>query len=280
MPRPVWSGTISFGLVNIPVRLFSSVRNNAMRFQQLRKQDGCRIRVQKICPVDGAEVPPDQIVKGYEFSPDRYVVISQEELDELYPEKRRTIEIEDFVSLGQVNPIYYESTYYVAPDPGAAKSFSLLAAAMLRSQKVGVARIVIRNKEYLAILRPLSTALALSTVYYQDEIVGLEQFEAQLAEEIPKPDAQELQIAVALIEQMTTAFSPKRYKDIYLQAVQSLLDAKAAKDTVETPQATAVAAPTKVIDLMAALEASLKTTKRAKPAARPTTKRKGRSQAK
>lgn len=263
MPRPVWGGAISFGLVNVPVRLFTAVQKKTIRFHQLRKGDGCRINFKKICPLDGKEVGQEEIVKGYEVSPDRYIEITAEELEAVYPEKTRAIAIEDFVSLSRIDPLYFENTYYVVPEPGAAKPYTLLLAAMRRTGKIGIARVVIRNKEYLAALRPLTKALALSTLYFADEIVSQDQFED--AGEQYLPGRKELDMALALIRSMTKDFSPELYPDTYRERVREWMEYKAAGEALEARPAKQEEGA-KVIDLMAALEASLKAAKAASPA--------------
>src|ERR671928_799661 len=153
MPRPIWSGAISFGLVNVPVKLFSATSPKDVRFHQLHAKDGVRIKQKRVSPTTGEEVPYDEIVKGYEIAPDRYVVISNEELEALDPKKTRTIEIEDFVDLDEIDPIFYDHPYYLAPGPGGAKPYRLLLDAMHESGKVAIARVVIRTKEQLTAIR-------------------------------------------------------------------------------------------------------------------------------
>lgn len=271
MPRPVWGGAISFGLVNVPVRLYSTVRNRDVRFHQLRKSDGCRINFKRVCQTDGQEVPPEKIAKGYEFSPDQYVMIKPEELEAIYPRKTKAIEIEDFVDLAQIDPVHFENTFYVVPEPGAAKSYSLLVAAMKQTGKVGVAKVVMRQKEYLAALRPIGQALGLATMYFQDEIISQDQFKDLLPEE-QQPDKKELAMALELIDKMTRPFDPGKYKDRYQERLLEYLEEKAEGETVETrPSAKTEGA--KVIDLMAALEASLKAAKKDTPPSKPKRKK-------
>lgn len=254
MPRPMWSGSISFGLVNIPVKLYNAVKKKAIHFNQLRKSDGCRIRLKKVCPTDGAEVPADNIVKGYEISPDQYVVITGEELEAIQPKNARTIAIEDFVQLDQIDPLYYDSSYYLTPDKGAGKAYSLLLAAMQKTGKVAIARLVMRNKEYLTAIRPAGKALALSTMHFADEVIGVEQLE-ELPADVPEPDKKELAMAEQLIESLSTTFEPAKYHDQYYQQVMSMLEQKAEGQTIiSQPE---VKEGGKVIDLMAALEASI-----------------------
>ena len=172
MPRPIWSGSVSFGLVSVPVKLFSATSPKEVRFHMLHDKDGGRIHQKRVCSIDGQEVPWEHIAKGFEISKGRYVTVSREELDAFNPRATKAIEIEDFVDLGQIDPIFYESTYYLVPDRGANKPYALLVEAMKRTNKVGVARFVLRTKQYLAAVRPLGTALAISTMLYADEVVS------------------------------------------------------------------------------------------------------------
>src|SRR5919106_7087656 len=166
MPRSIWSGAISFGLVNVPVKLYSAVSRKSVRFHQLHDKDGVRIQQKRVCPADGEEVPYDNIVKGYEISPDHYVIVEPEELEALDPKKTRTIDIQEFVDLEDIDPIYYDHSYYLAPDTGAGKAYNLLLTAMRESDKVAIARVVIRQKEYLAAVRPTGNAMTMSTMIF------------------------------------------------------------------------------------------------------------------
>lgn len=254
MPRHIWSGTISLGLVNVPVKLYNSVRVKTIRFHQLRKSDGCRIRLKNVCASDGAEVPAEEIVRGFEVSPGRHVVIADEEMDALYPENTRKIEIEDFVTMSQIDPVYFEKSYYLVPDKGAAKAYSLLLLAMGRTGKVAVARFVLHNKQHLSAIRPVGNALGLSTMYFADEVVAQEQLE-----DLPPVDAspapRELEMAERLITTLSVDFDPEKYRDDFRERVMDMINRKAEGETVATrPPAEE---PGKVIDLMAALEASL-----------------------
>lgn len=254
MPRPMWSGSISFGLINIPVKLYNAVKKKSIHFNQLRKSDGCRIRLKKICPSDGTEVPADNIVKGYEISPDQYVVITSDDLEAIQPKNARTIAIEDFVQLDQIDPLYYDSCYYLTPDKGAGKAYSLLLAAMQKTGKVAIARIVMRNKEYLTAIRSVGKALALSTMHFADEVLAADQLEDLPLEE-PQADKRELAMAEQLIESLSTEFEPAKYHDEYHQQVMDMLEKKAEGQTViSQPE---IKESGKVIDLMAALEASI-----------------------
>ncbi|MDU4960548.1 MAG: Ku protein [Sporomusaceae bacterium] len=256
MPRPMWNGSISFGLINIPVKLFNAVKRRSIHFHQLRASDGCRIRLKKICETDGKEVQSGEIVKGYEISPEQYVTVTAGELEAATPKNTRAIEIEDFVALAEIDPLYFEQPYYLTPDKGAAKAYTLLLTALAQTEKIAIARFILRNKQYLCAIRPSGDrrALTLSTMLYADEIVA-----AGDLDDLPADDAQpgerEMKMAVQLIESLTTEFQPGKYHDDYRQALLTLLEKKAEGELIAAPAAAAPAG--KVIDLMAALEASL-----------------------
>src|SRR5687767_8087348 len=171
MPRAIWSGSISFGLINVPVKLYSAVSRKTVRFHQLHDADGVPIRQKRVCPEDRKEVPYEHIVKGYEISKGQYVVVTPEELEAIDPKKTRTIDIQDFVDLEQIDPVFYDHSYYLAPDKGAAKAYRLLLQAMDDAGKVAIARVVIRTKEYLAAVRPAGGALMMTTMVFGDEVV-------------------------------------------------------------------------------------------------------------
>ena len=255
MKRPIWSGAITFGLVNVPVKLFSTVKRRTIRFNQLRKSDGCRIKQKKVCATDGVEVASQEIVKGYEVSPERYVVVTDEELSALSPRASRHIDIQDFVALDQIDPIYYVQSYYLVPDKGAAKAYSLLLTAMKKSNKVAIAKFVLRNKEYLSAIRPAANILSLSTMYFADEVISHTELEG-LPQEEGEPSERELKVALQLVDSLTNDFEPAKYKDEYRDKVLHLIEDKAEGQTVVSPEV-AEDQKGKVIDLMAALEASL-----------------------
>jgi DNA end-binding protein Ku len=254
VPRPIWSGAISFGLVNVPVKLMGAVSPKDVRFNQLEAGTGARIKQKRVSAETVEEVPFDQIVKGYEISPDNYVVIEPQELEALDPKATRSIEIEDFVDLDQIDPLYFERPYYLVPDKGGAKAYALLLEAMKESQKVGIARLVLRTKQYLAAIRPLGDALVLETLLYPDEVTLPDEIE-----DLPRDDVEiqdrELKIARQLIESLSTEFEPENYRDEYRERVLELIEQKAEGKQIVTQPATEE--PTKVVDLMAALEASL-----------------------
>jgi DNA end-binding protein Ku len=253
MARAIWSGAISFGLVNIPVKLFSAVSRKTVRFHQIDSKSGQRIRQQRVGP-DGEEVKYDDIVKGYEISPERYVTIAPEELESLEPQKTRTIDIEAFVDLEQIDPIYYDHPYYLAPDKGAEKAYKLLVDAMDEASKVAIARVVIRSKESLVALRPRAGVLAMETMLFADEVINPDSLD-ELTVDGSQTSKRELDMAKQLIESLSAEFEPEQYRDEYRERVLELIERKAAGEviTIEAPEEE----PQKVPDLMAALEASI-----------------------
>src|SRR5215216_2871210 len=260
MPRAIWSGAISFGLVNIPVKLYSAVSRKTVRFHQIDAESGQRIRQQRDNPGSGEEVPYEQIVKGYEISPDRYVTITPEELEALEPQKTRTIDIEQFVDLEQIDPIYYDHPYYLAPDKGAAKAYKLLLDAMEEADKVAIARVVIRSKENLVALRSYDGAITMETMLFPDEVVQPDSIEELAsADGNLKTSKRELDMAKQLIESLSGDFEASQYRDEYRERVLDLIERKAAGETitVEAPEPERKEVP----DLMAALEASIASAK-------------------
>jgi DNA end-binding protein Ku len=260
MPRAIWSGAISFGLVNIPVKLYSAVSRKTVRFHQIDAESGQRIRQQRVNPGSGEEVPYEQIVKGYEISPDRYVTITPEELEALEPQKTRTIDIEQFVDLEQIDPIYYDHPYYLAPDKGAAKAYKLLLDAMAEADKVAIARVVIRSKENLVALRSYGGAITMETMLFPDEVIQPDSIEELAAVDGDvKTTKRELDMAKQLIESLSGDFDPSEYRDQYRERVLDLIERKAAGETITIEEP--VAEKKEVPDLMAALEASIAASK-------------------
>ena len=255
MPRSIWSGAISFGLVNVPVKLYSAVSRKTVRFNQLNKDTGNRIQQKRVDPETGEEVSYEQIVKGYELTKDRYVVITPEELDALDPERTRTIDIEDFVDLEEIDPVYYDHPYYLVPDKGAAKAYGLLLGAMEQAGKVAIARVVLRSKEQLVAIRPSGDVLLMETMLFHDEVVPADDIEDLPEGKELKASDRELKMAQQLIDSLSSEFDPSRYHDEYREKVIELIERKASGEEIavqpEAPQ------PARVPDLMAALEASL-----------------------
>jgi DNA end-binding protein Ku len=254
MARSIWTGTISFGLVTVPVKMYSAVNRRTVRFNQLHKATGARIVQKRVDPTTGDDVDYADIVKGYELAPDRYVVIDPEELDALDPKKTKTIDILDFVSLDEIDPIFYDHPYYLAPGPGGAKPYTLLLEAMRKTNKVGIAKVVIRSKENLVALRPVEgDVLGMATMIFADEVIDPRRID-DLPEDVEIND-RELEIAEQLVESLTGPFEPERYKDTYREQVLSLIEKKAAGEEIAVQPQVEEEAP--VPDLMAALKASL-----------------------
>ena len=267
MARAIWSGAISFGLVNIPVKLYSAVRKKTVRFHQLDSADNTRIQQKRVNPNTGEDVPYEQLVKGYELSPDRYVVVRPEELESVEPKKTRTIDIEDFVELDQIDPIYYDHPYYLAPAEGAAKAYALLLQAMKESGRVGIARVVIRSKEQLVAIRPRDDLLVMETLLFGDEVVPAKEVGELDAVGEVEAGKREVQMAEQLIESLSTDFDPDRYRDTYRERVLELIERKAEGHEVAIQAAPE--APAEVPDLMAALEASIASAKKPKSKPKP-----------
>ena len=280
MARAIWSGAISFGLVNIPVKLYSAVSKKTVRFHQLDSKDNTRIQQKRVNPNTGEEVPFEQLVKGYELSPDRYVVIRPEELESVEPKKTRTIDIEDFVEIHEIDPIYYDHPYYLAPGTGAAKPYRLLLEAMKATERVAIARMVIRSKENLVAIRPRDDVLTMETLLFGDEVVSPDDLGDLEAAGDAKATKKEVDMARQLIDSLSSEFDPSKYRDEYRDTVLDMIERKAEGQEIavqETPEE-----PAEVPDLMAALEASISQSKRqstskpktkAKPKAKPKPKK-------
>jgi DNA end-binding protein Ku len=286
--RAIWSGSISFGLLNVPVRLYSAVSKQTVRFRELREGDGSRVKHKRVAESDGKEVPYEKIVKGYEYAPDQYVVLTRDELADLEPQRSRAIEIQDFVDLDDIDPIYFEQPYYLGPDKGAERAYALLVQAMKDAHKVAVARFVLRNKEHLAAIRPMEDVLTLTTMRFHDEVSSPEDVDDEVFEEAKpkKPEKRELEMAKQLIDSLTSEFDPDKYRDEYREELLDLLERKAeGKEVVSAP--TEEPKPTKAPDLMAALEESLAAVRsedaetdgktKAKPRSKSTSKSKPKS---
>ncbi|HEY0631727.1 MAG TPA: Ku protein [Thermoleophilaceae bacterium] len=253
MPRSIWTGAISFGLVNVPVKLYSAVSKKTVRFHQLHETDGVRIQQKRFCPADGEEVPFDQIVKGYEITPDQYVVVTPEELEAIEPRKTKTIDIEDFVDLEDIDPIFYDHPYYLLPGTGAAKPYKLLVTAMEDAGKVAIARVVIRQKEQLVAIRPTGDILTMETMNFADEVIPHDRFDEAPGADVDT-NQREVDMARQLIESLSAEFDPSKYEDTYRERVLELIEQKAeGKEIAVQP----TEEPQEVPDLMAALEASV-----------------------
>jgi DNA end-binding protein Ku len=255
MPRSIWSGAISFGLVNVPVKLFSAVSRKTVRFHQLNSDTGHRIAQKRVDSVTEEEVPYEKIVKGFELTKERYVVVTPEELDSIAPEKTRAIDIEDFVDLEDIDPIFYDHPYYLVPDKGAGKAYGLLLEAMRESGKVAIARVVLRSKEQLVAIRPAGNVLTMETMIFHDEVVPADDLDEVPDAKDLKTSDRELKMAQQLIDSLSSDFEPSKYHDEYREKVLELIERKADGEEIAIqPQEEE---PQKVPDLMAALEASL-----------------------
>jgi DNA end-binding protein Ku len=255
MARPVWSGTISFGLVNVPVKAFTAVRDHDVHFHQLDKKSGSRIRYKKVSEKSGREVDADQIEMGFEVDGGRYVTFDKKELDDLRPKSTKTIEVTDFVALEDVDPIYYERTYWLAPDGDAtARAYQLLLAAMEERGRVAIGTVAMRNKQYLTAIRPLDGVLAMSTMRFADEVVPRKEIE-ELPTRRSKPAPKELRMAVQLLDSLASDWEPKRYKDTYVEELRGRIEAKEAGEEVVAAEPAERGAD--VIDLSEALQRSL-----------------------
>ncbi len=256
MARATWSGSISFGLVNVPVKLFTAVRSHTVHFTQLHKDTHARIRQKRVDAETGEEVAYEDIVKGYEVASDQYVVVDPDELAELDPDASRLIDIRDFVDLRDIDPVYYDRPYYLMPDgEAAAKPYRLLTDAMSRTDKVAVAKMVMRNKEYLVAIRASDDLLLLSTMNYADEVADPGDLDAP--DNLADVDVSEREVAMAeqLIDSLVTEFDPSGYEDTYQQRVVEFLEAKSRgqKVDLQPPERDTGG----VVDLMSALEQSL-----------------------
>jgi DNA end-binding protein Ku len=254
MPRAIWSGSVSFGLVNVPVKLVTATSPKDVRFNQLHDADNGRINQKRVCSIDGEEVAFDHIVKGYDLGGGRYVVIEPEELAGIDVAATRTIDIEEFVDLAEIDPVYFEHSYYLVPDGRAEKPYALLVETMTRTGKVAIGRFVLRTKQYLATLRARDGVLVLATMLYDDEVIAPGDLEVPTAVDT-KPSEREVKMATQLVDSLSAPFEPEKFKDDYREKVLALIEAKADGEIIAQPEAPKEAAP--VVDLMAALEASL-----------------------
>ena len=261
MPRPVWSGTISFGLIAIPIKLYNGVSKRSVSFNQLDERSMSRIKLKKTSAETGEDVPDEHIVKGYEISKGRYVVVDPDELEPFIPSATKSIDLEEFVDLDEIDPVYFDSPYILAPDR-TPKPYLLLASAMAAANKVAIGRFVMRNKQYVAAIRAVDGALVMSTMVFADEVVPLSAIdELDVLGDVEVSD-KEVLMAEALVESLSAEFQPAKYRDNYREQVLDLIERKAAGEAFESPAA--VAAAPAVVDLMAALEASVKAAKAAR----------------
>ncbi len=256
--RAIWSGTISFGLVTIPVQLFPATRGKEISFHLLHEPDHSRIKYQKICAQENKEVPDSEITKAFEYQKGRYVVLSDEELAAVDPRVTRAIDILDFVDAGEIDPIQFKKAYYLGAVAGGEKAYSLLAKTLANTGRLAIGQCVIRSKQYLVAIRSTGRELLLETMFYPDEIVDAGAVNEGLEE--TKVTAKELELAESLVEKMAAKFDPAKYKDTYREKILEIVERKAAGETITAPKAPP---PAPVIDLVAALKSSLGEAKKA-----------------
>ncbi|MFA8438798.1 Ku protein [Pueribacillus sp. YX66] len=269
----VWKGSISFGLVNIPVKMFTATENKDIRFRQIHQECGTPIRYKKVCPNCDREVVEDEIVKGYEYESGKYVIVSKEDLASIASETRKTIEIIDFVNLEQIDPIYFNKTYFLSPHETGDKPYQLLRNAMRKTGKIAIAKVMIRSKESLAAVRIYENCIVMETIFSPDEVRSVELVPG-IQNELSVSDS-EMSMAVQLIENLATDFEPEKYTDEYRIRLQELIQAKVkGEDVVTAPDLPEMA---NVVDLMEALQASVEATKKSKSASKRTRTRKEKS---
>jgi DNA end-binding protein Ku len=267
MPRAMWKGAISFGLVTIPVSVYPATEEKTLRFNQLHDEDGGRVRMKRVCSIDGEEVGYEHIVKGYEYEKDRYVILTDEDFEAIPVESSRAIDIQQFVELEEIDPMQYKKSYYLVPEETGAKAYALLREALNRSGKVGIAKVSFRDKEHLAALRFRDEAFVLETMYWPDEIREADFGGVDVSAKI-RPN--ELEMAQTLIDNLTADWDPAEFKDEYREAMLRIVEAKINGEEIEIVEAEPTA---KVVDLMEALKASVAAAKK-EPKAEPAPKKK------
>ena len=258
MASTVWKGHLTFGMVSFPVKLYTAARSENISFNQLHKGDNSRIKQVIYCQTEDKPVPRSELVKGYEYEKDRYVIIDDEDIKKMAPATAKVMEILEFVKSDEVDPVYFESSYYMAPDDAGEKPYALLYDVLKKSGYVGVAKIAMHNREHIVIFRPGATGMLMHTMYYTHEIRKVEEFRTDVSVVSDK----EVALAQMLVETLAAPFTPDKYKDNYRENLQAMIDAKIKGQEVVAPAATE---PAKVIDIMEALKQSLSLAK--KPAA-------------
>jgi DNA end-binding protein Ku len=251
-PRSIWNGWLSWGTVNVPVKLFSALDDKSVHFNQLHAKDGARIKQKRINPRTGEEVPFKQIVRGYEISPDRWVVLTKEDAQAAEGTRAKVIDIEEFVDADAIDPVFYAQPYYIGPQEGGERAYAVVTEALERSGRVGIGRFVLRSREQLVALRPIDGMMALSTLRFHDELVEADSVELEQPKKAPGD--REVEMAAKLVESLSASFEPEKYEDTHRQALLELVDRKAKGETIEPPSRER---PEETDDLMAALEASL-----------------------
>ncbi|MDY0404504.1 Ku protein [Virgibacillus sp. 179-BFC.A HS] len=273
----MWKGTISFGLVNIPVKMHAATQNNDVKLRQLHKECQTPIKYEKVCPVCDREVGNDEIVKAYEYTKNKFVVLDDEDLEALKKEQTdKAVEIIDFVKLEEIDPIYFERSYYLSPNEGGTKAYALLRTALKDTGKIGVAKMMIRSKEQMAVIRVYQNTIVVETIHYPDEVRDVKDV-PNVPQEV-ETGKKELDTAKMLIDQLTTTFDPEKYQDEYRIALLDRIEEKKGKDEVATAKTTPT--PDNVTDLMAALQASIDKAKKDKPKPKQPKTRKTKTKAK
>jgi DNA end-binding protein Ku len=251
-PRSIWNGWLSWGTVNIPVKLFSSVQDKSVHFNQLHQKDGARIRQKRINPRTGDEVPYERIVRGYEVAPDKWVVLTKEDAQAAEGTRAKVIDIEEFVADEEIDPVFYDKPYYIGPQEGGEAAYSVVAKALEKSGKVGIGRFVLRSREALVALRQHDGIMTLETLRFSDELVPADK--VQFEQPKKAPGDKEVNMAAKLVDSLAAEFEPEKYEDTYREAVLKLVEAKAKGEEIELPE---LEEAEETDDLMAALEASL-----------------------
>jgi DNA end-binding protein Ku len=267
MARAIWKGSLSFGLVNVPIGVYAATQDKSIHFNQFEKGTSDRIRYKKVNERTGQEVESGDVVKGFDLGGGEYVMLSDDELAAAEPERSRQIEITDFVDLDDIDPVYYRTTYYLAPEgKGSDKPYALLRKAMRESRKVGIATMVMRNKEYLVAVRPEGDVLALETMFFADEVRSPSQELPSIPDDADLTE-REVSMAHVLIGTMESEWEPERFHDTHRQKVEALIEEKSQGKTIAKPK---LAPLPKVVDLMEALQASIRATQseEKKPAAK------------
>jgi len=270
MPRAIWKGNISFGLVNIPIALYPATRREELKFRLLRKSDLSPVNYKRVAEKDGREVPWDQIVKGYEYEKGKYVVLKDEDFQRVDLEATQTVDIQEFVDQSEIDPVFFYKPYYLEPQKGGDKAYALLRDALKKSGKVGIAKVVIKTREYLAGVKPEDGALVLELMHFAEELADTGRLRLPKNVNLGK---REMEMATALIKSMSARWNPKKYRDEFRQALMEVIEKKiesGGKEIEEKPKK--APKPTKVIDLVSVLQKSLAQTAKS-PAARPRSKR-------
>lgn len=268
--RAIWKGSISFGLVNIPIALFPATRREELKFKMLRASDMSPINYKRVAEADGQEVPWDQIAKGYEYEKGKFVILKDEDFSRVDLEATQTVDITDFVELGKVNPMFFYKPYFMEPQKGGDKAYALLREALEQSSRIGIAKVVIKTREYLAAVKPQDDLLILELMHFAGELIDTSEFKVAEREVGKK----ELSMALALIDSMTSEWEPEKYKDEYRAALEKVIEEKIEHPEKEPVKKGGPKRSTKVIDLVAVLQESLSKSATRKPAPARTTKRK------